>query len=134
MDFHQRRSLLDEASNPYEGDSYKMYRLCRQSGEGSTGLSHYVVCAMAVSHGEEAAKGGPGYRRAGGASDTMSQMPRATKRLYSIEEAAQYLGRSEWGIRRLIWKGKLPQVKCDKRVHLDIQDMDRFIETNKMID
>jgi excisionase family DNA binding protein len=64
----------------------------------------------------------------------MNQTPRVTKRLYSIEEAAQYLGRSEWGIRRLIWAGKLPQVKCGKRVHVDIQDMDRFIESNKISD
>jgi excisionase family DNA binding protein len=54
------------------------------------------------------------------------------KRLYSLAEAAEYLGRSEWSVRRLIWAGKLPQVKSGKRVHLDIQDVDRFIENNKI--
>ncbi len=30
---------------------------------------------------------------------------RIQNRLYSLPEAAEYLGRSEWGIRRLIWVG-----------------------------
>jgi excisionase family DNA binding protein len=64
----------------------------------------------------------------------MSQTPRVTKRLYSIEEAAQYLGRSEWGIRRLIWDGHLPHILHGRRIHLDLADMDTFIERNKMVD
>ena len=58
--------------------------------------------------------------------------PRVPKRLYSIPEAAQYLGRSAWSVRRLIWSGELPQVRAGKRVHLDINDMDQFIEKNKV--
>ena len=57
---------------------------------------------------------------------------RVQKRLYSLAEAAEYLGRSEWSVRRLIWVGKLPQVRSGKRVHLDIEDMDKFIESNKI--
>ena len=57
---------------------------------------------------------------------------RVQKRLYSLPEAAEYLGRSEWSVRRLIWAGKLPHVKSGKRVHLDIRDMDRFIESHKI--
>ena len=53
------------------------------------------------------------------------------KRLYTVEEAAMYLGRSEWSVRRLIWNGVLPQVKFDRRVQVDIRDLDRFIEHNK---
>ena len=49
---------------------------------------------------------------------------RTQKRLYSLPEAAEYLGRSEWSIRRLVWSGKLPHVRCGKRVHVDVQDMD----------
>lgn len=62
----------------------------------------------------------------------MNSQVRVQKRLYSIEEAALYLGRSEWGIRRLIWAGKLPHVRCGKRVHLDVEDMEKFIDNNKM--
>jgi len=55
------------------------------------------------------------------------------KRLYSIEEAAIYLGRSIWSVRELIYGGKLPSVKVGKRVHLDINDLNLFIEKNKVV-
>jgi len=57
--------------------------------------------------------------------------PRILKRLYSIPEAAHYLGRSPWSVRRLVWSGELPEVRAGRRVHLDIKDMDAFIEKNK---
>ncbi len=53
------------------------------------------------------------------------------KRLYSLPEAATYLGRSTWSVRRLIWNGALPQVRAGGRVHVDVRDMDEFIERNK---
>jgi excisionase family DNA binding protein len=56
---------------------------------------------------------------------------KSLKRLYDIKEAATYLGRSAWAVRRLIWSGALPEVRTGRRVHLDIQDMDSFIERNK---
>jgi excisionase family DNA binding protein len=54
------------------------------------------------------------------------------KRLYSIAEAAIYLGRSVWSVRELIWGGKLPCVKVGRRIHLDIIDLDQWIEKNKV--
>ena len=36
------------------------------------------------------------------------------------------------GVRRLIWAGKLPKVQCGKRMHVDIEDMEKFIENNKV--
>jgi excisionase family DNA binding protein len=54
------------------------------------------------------------------------------KRLYSIPEAATYLGRSTWSVRRLIWAGELPAVRAGGRVHVDVQDMDSFIDRNKV--
>lgn len=57
--------------------------------------------------------------------------PKVFKRLYSIPEAAQYLGRSTWSVRRLVWSGELPEVRAGRRVHLDIKDIDAFIEMNK---
>ena len=54
------------------------------------------------------------------------------KRLYSVTEAAEYLGRSVWSVRELIWGGKLPCVKVGRRIHLDIVDLDRWIEQNKV--
>ena len=54
------------------------------------------------------------------------------KRLYSIPEAAFYLGRTVDGLREIIWAGKLPCVKDGRRVLIDVHDMDDFIERNKM--
>ena len=32
---------------------------------------------------------------------------------------------------KMIWAGKLPYVKADRRIYLDIYDMDEWIERNK---
>lgn len=57
------------------------------------------------------------------------------KRLYTLSEAAEYLGRPVYSVRCLIWKGSLPVVKEDgsKKQYVDVCDMDQFIETNKMV-
>jgi len=56
---------------------------------------------------------------------------RPVKRLYSIKEAALYLGRSVWAVRQMIWAGKLPYIKDGRRILFDIYDMDEWIEKNK---
>ncbi len=57
------------------------------------------------------------------------------KRLYTLKEAAEYLGRSEWAMRELIWAAKLPVVRPGggRKIFLDIEDLDRFITQNKSI-
>jgi len=59
---------------------------------------------------------------------------RVAKRLYSIPEASEYLGRSIWSVRRLIWAGQLPSVKTGRRVHIDLHDMDSFIDRHKVME
>jgi len=58
---------------------------------------------------------------------------RPRKRLYSVVEAGEYLGRTPWAIREMIWKGKLPAVRDGRRILLDIDDLDRWIEANKVV-
>jgi excisionase family DNA binding protein len=58
--------------------------------------------------------------------------PAPQKRLYDIPEAGVYLGRTPWGVRRLIWSGALPAVRVGRRVHVDVRDMDEFIEKAKV--
>ena len=57
------------------------------------------------------------------------------KRLYTIKEASEYLGRSVYSLRCLIWKGSLPVVKEEhsKKQYIDIHDMDNFVERNKVV-
>jgi excisionase family DNA binding protein len=54
------------------------------------------------------------------------------KRLYTIEEAAIYLGRTAWSVRELVWGGLLPSVKVGRRVHLDFDDLNSFIDRHKV--
>lgn len=64
-------------------------------------------------------------------TDNPKHEAKVSKRLYSVSEAAQYLGRSSWSVRRLIWSGEMPAVRVGRRIHLDVKDMDTFIERNK---
>lgn len=64
----------------------------------------------------------------------MGSLERPTKRLYNLKEAAEYLGRSEWSMRELQWKGALPVVRDGRRIYFDIQDLDSYIESNKVIE
>lgn len=64
--------------------------------------------------------------------DCATTSSKVSKRLYTIAEAAQYLGRSTWSVRRLIWSGEVPEVRVGRRIHLDIKDMEAFIERNKL--
>jgi len=54
------------------------------------------------------------------------------KRLLTVEEAAAYLGRTKEAVQHMIAAGKLPTVKSDRRVFLDIRDLDAWIERNKI--
>jgi len=57
------------------------------------------------------------------------------KRLFTLKEAAEYLGRSVWGVRDLIWAQTIPVVKqggC-RKMYLDRNDLDAFIEKNKAV-
>ncbi len=57
------------------------------------------------------------------------------KRLFSLKEAAEYLGRSEWGMRELVWAGKIPVVRFEggRKIFVDIDDLDSFVDQNKSI-
>jgi len=54
-----------------------------------------------------------------------------SKRLYTIKEAAVYLGRPVWGIRSLIWDGKIRYIQDGRKYYLDVKDMDAYIESQK---
>lgn len=54
------------------------------------------------------------------------------KRLYSIKEASVYLGRSVCAVREMLWAGKIPYVKDGRRILIDINDMDEWIEKQKI--
>jgi len=57
------------------------------------------------------------------------------KRLYTLKEAGEYLGRSAWSMRELIWAGKIPVVRGEgaRKIFLDIEDLNKFINQNKSV-
>ena len=53
-------------------------------------------------------------------------------RLLTVKEASVHLGRSIPSIRELIWGGTLPIVRVGRRIHLDLIDLDKWIEAHKI--
>jgi len=53
------------------------------------------------------------------------------QRLFSIKDAATYLGFSVRSIRNLVYSRQLPIVRLGKKIFLDIKDLDLWIESNK---
>lgn len=53
------------------------------------------------------------------------------KRLYTLSEAAHYLGRTLWSMRELVRKGSIPIVRERKRIFIDVKDLEGYIERNK---
>ena len=60
-----------------------------------------------------------------------TQAKTTTKRLLTVPETASYLNCSLITVRRLIWAGRLPAVRWDRRIRIDIRDLERFIEENR---
>ena len=54
-----------------------------------------------------------------------------SKRLYTLPEAAHYLGRTLWSMRELIWKGSIPIVREGKRIFIDINDLHVYVTKHK---
>ena len=54
------------------------------------------------------------------------------KRLLTVKETAEYLGRSEAAIRELVWHGKIGYIRTDRRIMFDIRDLDKWIDENRV--
>jgi excisionase family DNA binding protein len=52
-------------------------------------------------------------------------------RLLTVEQSAVYIGRTKDAVQHMIASGKLPTVRSDRRVFIDIQDLDTWIQENK---
>lgn len=53
-------------------------------------------------------------------------------RLLTVEQAATYMGRTEEAMQHMIGCGKVPTVRIDRRVFVDIRDLERLIDGNKI--
>jgi excisionase family DNA binding protein len=76
------------------------------------GLSSAVLSAVAQSIATEV------WNRV---QDALSK-PMIRPRLFTVEQAAVYIGRTKDAIQHMIANGKLPVVRSDRRVFLDVKD------------
>ena len=55
-----------------------------------------------------------------------------TKRLYTLKDAAAYLGRPVYGVRSLVWSGKLPVIQDGRKMYVDVNDLETYINRSKV--
>ena len=55
-----------------------------------------------------------------------------TKRLYSIKELVREIGATPWFWRTQIWDGQLPYIQVGKKMFIDREDVEAFIQKHKM--
>jgi len=63
----------------------------------------------------------------------MNHNDKRQKRLISQKEAGEYLGISYWTVRDLVFNGELPHIRIRRRILMDIQDLEEYIQKNKSI-
>ena len=66
------------------------------------------------------------------ATKLLKEPGRLYPRLMTVEQAANYLGRTLEATQHLASSGKIPTVRSDRRVFLDRIDLDKWIEDNKV--
>jgi excisionase family DNA binding protein len=57
--------------------------------------------------------------------------PTMRPRLLTVEQAGIYIGRSKEAVQHMISSGKLPTVRSDRRVFVDVEDLDGWIREHK---
>ncbi len=55
-----------------------------------------------------------------------------TKRLYSIKELVAEIGATKWFWRSQIWAGHLPVIQVGRKMFIDRQDIDAFLQKYKL--
>lgn len=53
------------------------------------------------------------------------------KRLYSIKELTQKIGATDWFWRTQIWDGTLSYVQVGRKMFVDMNDVEKFIDRHK---
>jgi hypothetical protein len=53
------------------------------------------------------------------------------RRLFNLKDAAAYLGRPVYGVRSLIWRGKLPVIQDGRKMYVDVNDLETYINRSK---
>ncbi len=62
---------------------------------------------------------------------TINQNNKVDVRLLDLRSASQYLGLSYWTLRTMIFNHEIPFIRAGRRILIDQQDLDRWIEEHK---
>jgi excisionase family DNA binding protein len=54
-----------------------------------------------------------------------------TKKLLDAKETAAYIGRSVGAVQHLVARHEIPSVRVGRRIHIAVEDLDRWIAINK---
>ena len=59
----------------------------------------------------------------------------SSPRLLTLKKGAIYLGLTVWALRERIWSGQIPVIRFPggRKMYLDVNDLDKLIEANKVI-
>ena len=55
------------------------------------------------------------------------------KRIYSIKELVKEIGATEWFWRTQIWDGQLPYIQVGKKMFIDGEDVELFLQKHKCV-
>jgi hypothetical protein len=64
-------------------------------------------------------------------ADAVLARLRVKPRLFTIDQAAVYIGRTPKAVRCLADNGAFPMVRSDGRIMLDVRDLDSWIDNGK---
>jgi excisionase family DNA binding protein len=64
-------------------------------------------------------------------AERLEKMSVTRQRLLPLERAAEYLGMSENQVLNLISEGRLKPSRVDRRIRIDVRELDRLVEETK---
>jgi excisionase family DNA binding protein len=137
MDFHQRRSFVDEASNPDEGDSCQVYRLLVRSVEGSEAVSCPAVSLMELPTGAETEESSCNGRPLITMDEEVNHREghaeaKVPQRLVGINDITHYVGLSKHTVYAMVSKRRIPFVKVGRLTRFDLRSVDSWIRQHSM--
>jgi excisionase family DNA binding protein len=63
--------------------------------------------------------------------DSLGIVGAVRPRLLTVDQAAVYIGRSRDAVQHMVSSGKVPTIRADRRVFIDVEDLDRWIREHK---
>jgi excisionase family DNA binding protein len=63
--------------------------------------------------------------------DSLGTVGAVRPRLLTVDQAATYIGRSKDAVQHMVSSGKVPTIRTDRRVFIDVEDLDRWIREHK---